>query len=287
MSANPDLYYNKALKAYNTWYKFIDNDYYYETAIDNFEKAKSLYIVQKRPQVSSCFEYIIKCYQHIKNDDVEILIAIAYNNFADYCYNNKSDVNQIIDLYKNAQVNYINGGNMEKYISLSEKIADIYCDIHNLPDALKYYDIVVENCANNKYKCIKAYDKIIDIHIKMENYKNALDTLKELIKLYSTETYIQQKLSYKIFQAICCDLLIDDSNNMQHVKDMIFDYQLKYPRFDRTEYYKFVVKLVDILDKFEESEFDALLNEHNAFLEKDDRNLLSKIKDKYQNVSLC
>ena len=117
---NGDQLFENAVNMYNLWYKFFDRNYYTMQSYELFTKAKNKYLMSKNiNRIISCYEWMIKCLQEVTNNYYNDDLAIVYDDFAYYLFNN-NNIDKAIVLFQKATDIYNDSGNFSRIIKIKE-----------------------------------------------------------------------------------------------------------------------------------------------------------------------
>lgn len=288
-----DNYFNKGVKAYNLWYKFINKEHYYELALDNFIKAKNLYIHQNNnDKVIECYDFIIKCCKNLyelNNKSYCEYIAKYFDEYAEYCAKNKLDIDKTVTLFKSAQHYFLLDNNTNKYNLINEKIGNLYYDTNNNEMALVFYQSFINQIDSNtnKIKYIRIIDKIIEILVIHNKYDDVSLMINHFVKVCRDENYLHTRVINKIICLLCCNLLLDE--NVKNTEKVLEEYSELLPFFSNSRHYSFVCHLIDTLKILDQNDYIKTIKDYDQVTPFDHVtiNLLNKIRKKYFDESLC
>lgn len=275
---NPDTLFKNAISKYNTWYKFIDKNQYNEEAIELFQKAKNIYMINKNyNKVFECYEWIIKCSLETK-DNLFDDINRVYEEYATILLQKEYNITRALELYNLAINGYTYGGKINNIISIKEKLAEYYKKQLEYKEAIKLYLDIKELIIDQKYKYDKVTKELYELYIMTNDYENAYTVANEMLIKCNDNNLTKYNLNNYMFDATMCYIIIDKET--AHNK---FDtYCESYPSFINSKQYRLLLTILEAINSndielFENSvrNYDSISTLSNIHIK-----LLSNIKQK-------
>lgn len=242
---DPNVFFDNAIKKYNTWYKCIDKNAYNSEAIELFEKAKNVYLMNKDYNgACSCYEWIIKCSLENIPDSYNDLTRI-YEDYANILMNKQINIQKSIELYNKALNNYIENGQVSCIIRIKEKMADYYTNQQEYTKAIKLYlDVKDMYYPDNKYGFQKISKILFELYVQTNEYENAFTIANNRIKM-STENLARFNLPNLVTDAILCCMIFD-----KELSETKFDHYLEaYPSISNSIECTLLHNIFDALDQ--------------------------------------
>ncbi|QKF93707.1 soluble N-ethylmaleimide-sensitive factor [Fadolivirus algeromassiliense] len=283
-----EIYFNDAIKKYNSIFKFINKNSYNEEALELFVKAKNIYIINKNySRVVECYEWIIKCSLELK-DSFFNEINKYYEEYGLFLLQKSMDHLKGIDMCNKAIAEYTLDGKFNNIISLKEKLAEYYKKELNYKETIKLYNDIKDLSVESKYKSDRIMKELYELYIQDNDFENAFSIIDESITTPSNNLLGKYNLTNLIFDAVLCYIIID-----KEMAGSKFDqYCNNYPSITNSRQYKLLNQILDSLDTnniemFEDSlrSYDSLSTLSNIHIK-----LLSKIKENFNDLdpnSLC
>lgn len=284
---DPDSYFKKGIDTYNTWYKFISRDSYNEEAIESFNTAKNIYLVQKKyNNAILCYEWIIKCSHEIPKDSFGNINKV-YEEYADLLLQKKINAPRAIELYSEAIKNFTKEGKFRNIVTIKKKLAEYYKNKSNFQESIVQYQDLKELITDSKYEYNKILQELFVLYITINDYEKAYNTINEKIHKCTEHNLASYTLSTMILDALLCYILID--KECPEIK--CNDYCQVYSSFKNSKQHKLLINMFDAMNSNNVEEFERILREYdqNTPLINTNVQLLTKIKEKIENGhdSLC
>ena len=283
---NAEETFKLGVNTMNKWYKFLDKNYYYETANAHFVNAKNMFMINKNfKRCADCYDNIIKCLTSMKDIDVNGDLAQTYDEYADFCVSHNINEHKIVDLFENAKSASALAGKIDKYYSISQKIGNYFYECKDIENAIKYFQQYIDQVENikSKYSAMKTLELIISICISNGKYNVAINAIKNYLQLFGSDTLIQLKFSIKMMEAVCCNLLIHDNDDLPSSMNLVDEFANTYSYFGNSKEYAVIKNIINYLSPFDDQNFTRVLKEYDEVRQLDPTivNALSKIKEKF------
>lgn len=280
-----DSYFRKGELKSKSILKIFDKYSYYSDAIENFEKAKNIYIANKNyERANECFKRIIECGTNLGKDyDYELNnVYEQYANFLNVCLKNNDEA---IKYYNILLENNVLSGQMKKNNKIYHTLSNIYLsksdDNLAIQQLLSAKDIELSESLKTQYG--KTCKELFEIYVRLEKYKEAFDIYTELLEELAKSNEMVYTLITKetMHYNIMVKLILDD---IDETKNLVLKYTDMQPSLDYDPNNDFLMKIIDSLKPFDVTKFTDNLTsfEQVKQLSKLQIILLNKIRKKYE-----